>query len=120
MNIHFYSKSDDYEIEFFTNANEEEGFIVFKDESLDNSFIKMKILPQELLFDRFGDVSMKISFIEGLKTSGKYKNSMGLEFDFEAFTRKLKIESNIIELSYDLLIDGSHNNSCDIIVRMNN
>lgn len=120
MKVHFYSKSDDYEIEFFTTAYKEDGFIVFKDESLDNSFIKMKILDNELIFDRYGDVNMKISFLEGEKTSGLYQNAMGLEFKFEAETKRLYMIKNFIELEYNLLIDGEHNNSCKIRVEMNN
>lgn len=120
MNIHFYSKTDDFEIDFIAEANILNGYIVFNDESLENTVIAMKEEMGNLHFRRSGDVEMDVIFTKGKITSGLYSNSMGLEFEFGAKTKKLNITENLVELSYDLLIDGKLNNSCDIRVEMNN
>lgn len=119
MNVHFYSKTDDFEIDFITEAKEECGFIKFKDESLENTDIYLKYENDILTFKRTGDVVMDVSFKKGSITEGHYKSNMGLEFYFEADTKELSRNQNKIELFYHLLIEGEFNNACGITVLLN-
>lgn len=114
MKIHFYSKTNDFELEYFADAKKIDGAYIFKDESLENTQISMKPIGNTLLFERFGDVSMKVLYENGKNCSGAYANKMGLDFDFVAKTDLLDIKDNEINLQYDLFIDGEKQNTCRI------
>ena len=50
---------------------------------------------------------MKLELELDKKTKGNYKNSNGLEFDFECLCDELKINEKNITLGYSLIIDGN-------------
>lgn len=120
MKVHFYSKTDDFDIDFIAEATIENGFIKFKDESLEGTSILMKYDESNLIFKRVGNVVMDVIFTKGKITEGHYKNDMGLEFWFGAEVLYLETSENLVKLKYNLLIDGEYNNTCEIVVSLNN
>ena len=108
MIISFYSiDSNDNETKFESEATLSENTYIFDDKSLDNTIINLIVLNDKIIFKRMGNVDMKLELELNKKTKGNYKNSNGLEFDFECLCDELKTNKKNITLGYSLIIDGN-------------
>lgn len=90
-----------FQSEATLNANE----ILFEDKSCLDTKIKLTILENSLILERFGFIDMRMQFCLDKHTYGTYKNKDGLEFDFEVFTKRLEINRTKIKVSYDMLVN---------------
>lgn len=106
MKVFFYSIDDDNnKIHFNADGFYEEDFLTFEDKSIPNTKIYLKQENNELIFKRLGFVEMNMRLKHQEKTKAKYKNDMGVEFDFETITKILSYKDNRIDIEYDMILD---------------
>ena len=82
--------------------------------SLNNSFkYRAVVSPSKvafvakIIFKRMVNFDMKLELELNKKTIGNYKNSNGLEFDFECLCDESKFDGKNLSLGYSLIIDGN-------------
>ncbi len=122
MLIFFYSKDKEHnKVSFQTEGHYEENILVFQDKSVSNTKIYLDIKPDRLLFKRKGDVDMILDLVKDKKTTGYYKNELGLEFNFDCVCKELSIKNNRIDMSYTMFLDNEIilDNKIWIIIREN-
>ena len=108
MIISFYSvDSNDNETKFEVEATLSENTYIFDDKSLEDTIINLIVLNDKIIFKRMGNVDMKLELELNKKTNGNYKNSNGLEFDFECFCDESKFDGKNLSLGYSLIVDGN-------------
>ncbi|MCM1130602.1 MAG: DUF1934 domain-containing protein [Roseburia sp.] len=90
---------------FQSKAMQKGNEILFEDKSSIDTKIKITILENSLILERFGFIEMILHFCLDEYTRGTYRNKDGLEFDFEIYTKSLAIEKNKLKVSYDMLKD---------------
>lgn len=118
MKIKFYSISDGQTIKYETDAIDyNEDMYLFLDKSLPNTTLYLEKLNNDsLLFKRYGDTQMEIVFSKHNKSMGTYKNSMGLDFEFEAYTNDLIIYKDKISIDYEFYFDNIHQGNFKIYI----
>lgn len=107
MKIHFFAKSSEGTIDFLTDVFINDNEYIFKDLSMSNTNVLVKIKDsRSLILKRMGETNMEMELIEGEKTKGHYVNSMGLEFYFDVNCLKLNIKEKKIYINYDYFMDN--------------
>lgn len=107
MQVTFHSIDNENNKIFFKSlASKNDNIISFEDKSTMNTTIFLEIKDLSIIFIRKGSINMNIELILNNRTPAKYKNEMGLEFDFEVFTNKLIIEKNKITIEYIMFLDN--------------
>ena len=105
MKIHFYSIQDGESIDFISDASFFNNTYIFQDKTADNITAKCKLCSDNKIeFVREGFVSTFIVFELGKRTKAKYKDEMGLAFDFMVYTKRLEITEKKISIEYDYYI----------------
>ena len=108
MIISFYSiDSNDNEIKFESAATLIDNTYIFDDKSLENTIINLIVLNDKIIFKRMGNVDMNLELEKNKKTQGNYKNSNGLDFDFECLCDDLAFDGKNISLGYSLMLDNN-------------
>lgn len=90
-----------FQSEAIQNGNE----ILFEDKSSEDTKIKITILENSLILERFGFIDMYLHFCLDKCTQGTYKNKDGLELNFEVHTKSLTIEKTKLKVSYNMSMD---------------
>lgn len=107
MKVSFLSMDDnDNKVSFTTDVIKKDNRYLFNDLSTTNTQIEMEILGNNIRLVRTGDITMYMLFDSNFQTSGSYKNTEGLSFDFEIKTTRLDILSNKIRIDYDMIIEN--------------
>ena len=78
----------------------------FKDLATENTMIYITIDASTVTIKRLGNTNMEIFLANGIKTSGYYKNNLGLEFNFYTLTTDLSINSCSLYASYSLFMEN--------------
>lgn len=99
--------NDDNKIIYKTEYIKKDNLITFDDKSMENTQIHLTIESDSIHFQRVGDNEMDLMLIYNQKTTGFYKNSIGLEFEFEVFTSGLTINSKRISIKYTMFLEGN-------------
>ena len=99
--------SNDNKIIFNTEYTKKDNLVIFKDKSMENSVIELTIENDSITLKRTGDNEMDLMLIYNQKTTGFYKNNMGLEFEFEAYTTSLNITSKKISIEYTMFLEDN-------------
>ena len=120
MIVNFKSIDKDGNItEFETEYNYENNVYSFEDKSTENTMIYVSFDSNSLSFIRKGDTIMNLDLIYKQKSSGYFKNNLGLRFEFETFTNDLSINFNKIYVSYSLFIENDLINEHKIWILFN-
>lgn len=106
-------------IEFETEYNYENNVYSFIDKSCENTMIYVSFDSNSLSFIRKGDTVMNLDLIYNQKSSGYYKNNLGLKFEFDTYTKDLSINFNKIYVSYSLFIENELINEHKIWILFN-
>ena len=108
MRISFHSINDSNEKVFFeTEAYFDNNIIRFKDKSYENTEILIEATTSFVRLKRVGNVNMDMLFKLGNKTVSKYKNDVGLSFEFSVLCTNLLVTDNKILVEYDMLMDDN-------------
>lgn len=106
MKVSFLSMdNNENKVNFTTEVEKKDNIFIFNDLSTTNTTIEIEILNKNVRLTRTGDTTMYILFDLNYITSGSYKNSLGLAFEFDIKTTRLDILSNKIRIDYDMIID---------------
>lgn len=106
MKVTFLSLDDEKnKVYFESEASKNDKEIIFVDKTTPNTTIELIVQDDKVQIVRNGYVNSKMVFVENEKTKGNYQNEMGLEFDFDIFCSKLKIDKNRIVIHYTLVLD---------------
>ncbi len=117
MKITFVSVFDDEIVSFESECIKEDNNFYFKDQSVDNTDIALKIINKdEILFIRSGSTNMNIHLKTGDYKDSNYSNDMGLVFKFKTFCHKIDITLNKIEIKYTNFIDGIDENEYELYI----
>lgn len=107
MDLTFYSiDSNNDKVIYHTSYIKSENTIIFDDKSVSNTKIYLTIDDNKVLFERKGNVSMKILLEEDKLSFCHYENEMGLSFDFTVVTTYLSISNKRIEMAYELFLEN--------------
>lgn len=107
MIAHFKSSDKEGNVtKFDAKCDYVDGVYIFPDLAAENTTIYISIDASTVTIIRKGDTDMELFLAYGEKTSGYYKNSMGLEFDFVSYTNDLSINSDRIYASYSLFVEN--------------
>lgn len=105
MDLVFYSLDDNENKIFFRTSYELlDNQIVFDDKSMENTKILLTISENSLIFERKGNVCMKMNLVLNEETKGIYENSNGLSFEFSTLCKSLLITKKKIEIEYSLFV----------------
>lgn len=105
MIVTFHSIDNENEKVFFkTKGEQKENSIFFKDESMPNTTIELKIEASSVELIRSGDYNTNMLFQKNKKTKAYYRNNLGLEFDFYVETKVLDIKKNKISIEYNMFL----------------
>lgn len=99
--------SNDNKIIYKTEYKKENNVIIFKDKSMENTEIHLIVDNDSIIFQRIGDNEMNLMLMYNQKTTGYYKNNMGLEFEFEAYTISLTITTKKISIEYTMFLEDN-------------
>ena len=106
MKVSFLSMDDnDNKVSFVTDVIKKDNRYLFNDLSTTNTQIEIEILGSNIRLVRTGDITMYMLFDVNFYTSGSYRNSEGLSFDFDIKTTRLDILSNKIRIDYDMILE---------------
>lgn len=119
MNIKFYSFIDGNRYEVSEKLTLDNNSYRFNDKE-NAGYIEYKLLNQKLYFKRVGNSNMDIVFDLNNHTKAKYKNSLGLEFDFLVKTKRLDISQSKIIIEYDYYIDGQFQSNVKLYLLVEN
>ena len=120
MIAHFKSIDRDGNVTKFDSICEyENGIYKFKDLATEGTMIYISIDATTITITRKGNTNMELFLVRGEKTSGYYKNDLGLEFEFSAITTDLSINSDRIYASYSLFVEEDMVNSQKIWILFN-
>ena len=107
MIAHFKSVDKDGNVTIFDSLCEySDGIYKFKDIATENTYIYISIDASTVSIIRKGNTNMELFLAYGMKTTGYYKNNLGLEFNFLAETTDLSINSDRIYASYSLFVEN--------------
>lgn len=107
MELTFHSlDSANNKVFYRTTFNKVDNTLIFLDKTTENTTIYLTIEKDILLFERKGNINMRLVLNLEEPTEGKYESSIGLSFDFITKTKKLKISENRIEMEYALYVEG--------------
>lgn len=107
MIAHFKSVDKEGNITKFDSKCEyENGIYKFLDLATENTTIYVSIDASTVTIIRKGDTNMELFLTYGGKTTGYYKNNLGLEFNFSIETNDLSINSDRIYASYSLFVEN--------------
>ena len=107
------------EINFKSECKLENNTYIFKDKSVENTTIYLKIYEDYINIIRKGDTNMYLDLKLNEKLDGNYENKLGLKFNFHSFTREINIKSNGFYATYDLIIDDNIINTHKIWILFN-
>lgn len=117
MKITFHSiNSENNKICFTSDGYYENDVLVFEDKSISNTKIYLNISSSFIEFQRKGEIEMYLKIIKNQKTAGYYKNSIGLDFEFEVNTKEVIIKNNKILLEYSLILDNEEISTHKILI----
>ena len=112
MIAHFKGIDIDGNVTKFDSACEyENGIYKFVDLSTENTIIYIQIEASTITITRKGNTDMELFLVRNEKTSGYFKNNLGLEFEFSVLTDDLSINSDRIYASYSLFVENDLVNS---------
>lgn len=99
--------SNDNKIIYKTEYIKKDNQIIFADKSMENSVIQLTIENDSITFKRIGDNEIDLMLVYNQKTTGFYKNTMGLEFKFEVYTTSLNITTKKISIEYTMFLENN-------------
>lgn len=112
MEISFKSVDDDFnEISYRSDANYQDGYLVFNDNQYDDTTIYLKVENNEVILIREGQINMKLQF--NLKELGNLSyETQELAFRLKVKGQNIIKNDNLIHFEYDLFDDehylGNH------------
>lgn len=107
MIVSFVSIADENnKIEFTAKAEVRLDEIIFEDKSMSNTMISIKHENSSIILKRFGATNMLMEYRLGCLTSGYYRNNEGIDFEFEIYTRYLKVGNDKYSVSYDMIVEN--------------
>ena len=107
MIAHFKSVDKEGNVTKFDSQCEyKDGTYIFKDLATENTTIYVSIDASTVTILRKGDTNMELFLVYKEKTTGYYKNNLGLEWNFYAKTDDLSINRDRIYASYSLFVEN--------------
>ena len=107
MIAHFKSIDKDGNVTSFDSiCKYENNTYSFLDLATENTMIYISIDASTVTIKRVGYTNMELFLVNGLKTTGYYKNNLGLEFNFDCLTNDLSINNGSIYASYSLFVEN--------------
>ena len=106
MMLTFHSIDDENnKIIFKSEYKKNNNIIIFEDKSVENTMIFLTINEDNIIFERKGNINMKLILHKNIKTQGYYQNELGLDFKFNIITSKLEYNKNKINIGYSMYLD---------------
>ena len=90
---------------FESEVSFKNGQIWFQDGSQTETRIGIERHSWGIVFRRIGAVETEMTFWNGKKTHGRYRNREGLEFSFEVLCQKCEMTERRILIHYLLILD---------------
>ncbi len=119
MKISFLSMDQEQNKTYFvSDAVVNQNTYIFADNSTEDVFIHLTIEKEDVYINRQGEIKMSMHFREGMILPASYKNSLGLEFEFEILCTKLTILDKKILIWYDMLIKDCATSSFKIAINI--
>jgi uncharacterized beta-barrel protein YwiB (DUF1934 family) len=117
MQIHFISYQEGLKTLSFKSEYEIiDGKYHFIDKTQENTRIILDINNDSIIIKRIGNVNSIMEFKKNLKTISKYKNNLGLEFDFLIDTKAINLYKNGYEILYDYYVENDFIGSVKLIL----
>lgn len=111
MLVRFEMISENMNINFKAFGKKENNILSFPDKSVSNTMMFVTINHEEIEIVRNGNVNMRQTFKLNTKTTGYYRNSMGIEFKIASYTKELTVTENSITILYEHYLDNNWQSS---------